>query len=155
MKQFTLLRNFYKTEATTGAIIDSDGLLICQTLERPNLNNQKDIPATEENESSCIPEGVYICKKYSSRRFPNTWEITGVKGRDKILFHTANFVFQLKGCVAVCNQVIDMNPKEDPKFEPVRRWMASQSKDGFERFKKVMPKEFELKVTSTDSLCNA
>ena len=152
MKQATLLRR-YKTEATIGAII-YEGNKICETLERPDLHNQRDNPNTQENESSCIPEGTYICKKYSSKKYPDTWEITGVKDRSSILFHSANYISQLKGCVATCNQVMDMNPKSDPKFDPAKRWLASQSKDAFDRFKKTMPEEFELIVTSDKSLCS-
>ncbi len=155
LKRFTLLRN-YKADATTGAIIGSRlGYVLCQTLERPNLHNQRDNPATEENESSCIPEGIYICKKYSSEKYPDTWEITGVPGRKAILFHTANYVSQLKGCIAICNQVLDMNPKNDKKFDESKRWQASQSRDAFDRFKVVMPKEFELQIVSPDTLCDA
>jgi len=153
MNQYTLIRH-YRKEATTGVLITSNGKKICQTLERPNFNNQKDNPNTPQNESSCIPEGTYFCKKYSSKKYPDTWEITGVKGRDSILFHCANYISELLGCIAICNQVIDMNPKEDPKQDPIKRWLASQSRDGFAKFKKEMPKEFILKIISTDSLCN-
>jgi len=36
----------------------------------------------------------------------HTWEITGVEGRDHILFHTANFADDLFGCVGVGGGVI-------------------------------------------------
>jgi len=152
IKTFTLLRD-YKKEATIGTIIDKDGKHICKTLERPNLNNQRDNPSTKENESSCIPEGVYVCKKYSSPKYPDTWEITGVPNRSKILFHTANYINQLLGCVATATTIQDMNPRNDPKLDPAKRWLASQSRDGFAAFKKAMPKEFEIKIVSTKSLC--
>lgn len=144
----------YKKEATIGTIIDQSGKHVCKTLERPNLNNQRDNPFTNENESSCIPEGIYVCKKYSSPKYPDTWEITGVPNRDKILFHTANYVDQLLGCIATATTIQDMNPNNNPKFDPVKRWLASQSRDGFVAFKKIMPKEFEINIISTKSLCS-
>lgn len=153
IKRFTLIRD-YKTEATIGVLIDpATGKHICKTLERPNLSNQKDNPKTAANESSCIPEGVYVCKKYSSAKYPDTWEVTGVPNRDNILFHSANYVSQLLGCIATATTIQDMNPKNDPKQEPAKRWLASQSRDAFAKFKKAMPKEFELEVTSNTTLC--
>jgi hypothetical protein len=154
MKLFVLMRD-YRDEATTGALIDPEtGFKICCTLERPNLHNQKDNPKTAANESSCIPEGDYVCKKYSSARFPDTWEITGVPNRAAILFHCANYAFELLGCVAVATSIQDMNPKNDPKQDPTKKWYASQSKDAFNKFKKIMPAEFKLRVTSIDTYCN-
>jgi hypothetical protein len=150
LERFTLIRD-YKQEATIGTIVNKNGKHICKTLERPNLNNQRDNKATKENESSCIPEGVYVCKKYSSPKYPDTWEIKGVPNRDKILFHTANYVYQLLGCVATAITIQDMNPKNDPKLDPAKRWLASQSRDGFAAFKKAMPKEFEIEITSNKS----
>ncbi len=93
----------------------------CDTLERPDYNN--DGIANNEKGRSCIPEGKYTCCKRVSqivkRSFASytssgkdkdmmeylkqgfTFEIGGVKGRDNILIHPANYVRQLKGCVAV------------------------------------------------------
>ena len=61
-----------------------------QTLERPYLDNKKS-----------IPEGVYQCKRVDSPKFGDTFEITSVPNRTHILFHSANHVHQLKGCVAL------------------------------------------------------
>jgi hypothetical protein len=63
------------------------------TLELPDLDNQP--------MKSCIPTGSYLCKKFSSAKHPNTFEITGVPFRSAILFHTANVTSELLGCVAV------------------------------------------------------
>jgi hypothetical protein len=153
MKRLTLLRD-YKKEATTGALIASTGKKICCTLERPNLSNARDNPNTPENESSCIPEGFYKVKRYSSPKFSNTWEIVGVSGRSKILFHTANFITELLGCVATCEQVIDMNPQEGDRVPAEKRWIASQSKMGFKKLQDYIgDQDFELTVTSVQTQC--
>jgi hypothetical protein len=150
MNQIILIRD-YKEEATIGRII-KDGKEICKTLERPNLDNAKDDPNTKINESSCIPEGVYSCKKYSSVKYPNTWEVKGVKNRSKILFHSANTINQLLGCIAPCTTIIDQDPKGSQGLIE-NKWYASQSRDAFKKFSEAMDDEFEIKITSDDSLC--
>jgi hypothetical protein len=58
------------------------------------MNNQKSI--------SCIPTGEYICKRYSSQKFGETYEITDVPNRAYILFHAGNFpIKDSEGCVLV------------------------------------------------------
>ena len=63
------------------------------TLERPWLDNQPF--------KSCIPEGEYVCQRVDSPKFGDTFEITNVSGRTHILFHSANHVHQLQGCIAL------------------------------------------------------
>ena len=152
-KRFCLIRDC-KPEATLGRLLEvSNGKELCKTLERPNLNNERDNPLTPKNESSCIPEGVYQVKKYSSNKFPDHWEITNVPNRSAILFHKGNWVSEIFGCVIVATSIINMNPKNDPNIPPEKKYMASQSAAAWEKFKKVMPKEFELEITSLDSMC--
>lgn len=40
---------------------------------------------------SCIPAGRYSCRPYSSLKFPNVYEVTGVSGRSAILIHSGNY----------------------------------------------------------------
>lgn len=149
MKEFKLIRD-YKPEATIGEIRPYlEKRKICETLERPNLHNQRDDKTTPENDSSCIPEGRYICKRYSSPKHPDTWEITGVPNRSKILLHPANTIDQLLGCIAPCKQILDMNPENKPNFDPKLKWYASQSRDGFAALKKeIGDEDFILEITS-------
>lgn len=53
------------------------------TLELPWRDN--------ERKRSCIPLGVYSCRIRVSGRFGRVYEVTGVPGRDGILFHSGNF----------------------------------------------------------------
>ena len=80
------------TEAggTLGALILDDEVFCC-TLEDPDLDNQVNV--------SCIPEGVYLCKRVKSPRFGDTFEITKVPGRTHILFHAGNTQEDTHGCV--------------------------------------------------------
>jgi len=68
-----------------------DGRAFCWTLEPPDLNNLPN--------ASNIPPGDYIMKRYSSEKYPDTWEITGVPNRSKVLVHAGNKIIDTKGCV--------------------------------------------------------
>ena len=63
------------------------------TVEKPWKNNQPFV--------SCIPEGNYQAKSYSSMRFPDTWEIEDVEGRTYILIHAGNSPEDVEGCIAI------------------------------------------------------
>ena len=80
---------------TFGVMIDDDrGIPIHTTLERTWKNNEPNV--------SCIPEGEYLCKRWRSMKHPNTFEITGVKGRFACLFHRGNIDdLDSEGCILV------------------------------------------------------
>jgi len=65
--------------------------VFCVTLEPPDLLNEK-------NESS-IPAQQYLCRRYSSEKHPDTYEVTDVPGRDYVLFHSGNTVDHTAGCI--------------------------------------------------------
>lgn len=80
------------TEGTFGAIL-VDGEILGNTLELPWKMNSPNL--------SCIPAGQYICTPYMSPKFGKTYQVMNVHGRTYILFHPANLVTQLEGCIAV------------------------------------------------------
>lgn len=86
------LNRYYYEDRTMGAFQLPNGTII-YTIERPWLNN--------EPFKSCIPEGEYTCKSYSSERFPDVWKVCNVEGRTHILIHIGNYVTDVVGCVAV------------------------------------------------------
>ncbi len=63
----------------------------CRTLELPWLDNQPQI--------SCIPEGVYTCKRFNSAKFGETFHVCDVPGRSGILFHAGNTAKDTRGCI--------------------------------------------------------
>lgn len=69
------------------------GFPVCVTLELPWKNNAAQV--------SCIPSGRYLCKRVDSPKFGDTFEITNVPGRSHILFHGANTINDLLGCVGL------------------------------------------------------
>jgi hypothetical protein len=96
IKEAKILRISDHGEATHGVFL-ADGRPELVTLERPWLNNARNI--------SCIPDGAYRCVKTTNRHLgagtiiPVTFEIVGVPDRSGILFHAGNIVSQSEGCV--------------------------------------------------------
>jgi hypothetical protein len=99
------------------------------TVERPWLDNK----AFE----SCIPQGVYTCRRYSSAKYPDTFEVCDVPERSKILIHTANWPDDVQGCIGL--GLTQMG----------NTCGVSQSWDAMARFKERMQAvdEFDLLVT--------
>ncbi|MGR3178859.1 MAG: DUF5675 family protein [Candidatus Anammoxibacter sp.] len=64
-----------------------------RTLELPDRDNKRRI--------SCIPCGDYEVIKRYSEKYGDHFHILNVPDRDYILMHSANFVRQLLGCIAV------------------------------------------------------
>lgn len=91
MVKVILIRQDNSSIRSLGALITPKS--IYDTVENPWLNNRRNI--------SCIPIGTYTCKRYSSDKYPNTFEITNVPNRTHILFHIANWAKDLEGCVGL------------------------------------------------------
>lgn len=104
----------------------------CDTLELPYMNNQSRI--------SCIPKGIYFCKKVAASKaipYPHI-SIQDVPGRSGICIHKANYVTQLKGCIAVGASEVDMN-KDGQKD-------VTSSGITFDKLMAVLPNEFKLTI---------
>ena len=72
------------------------------SLERGWRNNEQGV--------SCIPDGTYEVElEYSNRFNKELWEIKGVENRSECKFHSANYWFQLNGCIALGNRLADIN----------------------------------------------
>jgi len=78
-----------QTKATI-SVVKLDGKFLCFMLEPPNRNNGKD---------SCIPEGEYTCKPYSSAKYKSVWEVQKVPKRTYILIHSGNTDKDSLGCL--------------------------------------------------------
>ena len=86
----------YEPGVTTGMLIVA-GRVLGFTLERPWLGNKRNV--------SCIPEGVYTCRRYKSKKYGDTFEVMNVWGRDNILFHSLNFVHETEGCIGIGDKI--------------------------------------------------
>lgn len=104
----------------------------CYTLERPWKQNTPF--------DSCIPEGFYPVIQVDSPKFGDTYEVT-VPDRTHILFHAANWVHQLHGCIATGSYV-------DPKNYTEHGAMISNSRVTHKRLlSTVQEKSFRLHIT--------
>lgn len=72
------------------------------TIEQPWKNNRR--------YASCFPGGFYALQKYSSAKYPDTWAFVGETvapheendvERFACVFHVANYVSDVQGCVGV------------------------------------------------------
>jgi hypothetical protein len=77
----------------------TDVKFIFKTLELP----------WKEKQISCIPTGIYKVVRRKSDKFGDHFHILNVPGRDLILIHPANYVKQLKGCIAVGHAFQDLD----------------------------------------------
>ena len=96
MINLLLIRDTFTEESTIGELF-INGERICDTLERPYFNNQRNI--------SCIPEGVYpvrlrLPRESATRDYVHLL-VQDVPDRDWILFHRGNYPYQSQGCILV------------------------------------------------------
>ncbi len=89
--KITLQRILHADKFTLGRLLV--GGEVFYTIEKPWKDNAPF--------KSCIPAGKYICKQYSSKKYPNTYEITDVPKRTHILFHSANYARDVSGCIGI------------------------------------------------------
>ncbi len=115
-------------------VVNDRGFILfeCDTLELSWKDNQSNI--------SCIPVGQYKVVKRWSDKYKNHFHITNVPGRDYILIHPANYVSQLKGCVAVGSDLADING--DSLMD------VTHSKDTMDSLLEVLPNYFYIEITS-------
>lgn len=96
MINLLLIRNTFSKKSTIGELF-LNGEKICDTLENPWVDNQRNI--------SCIPEGVYPVRlrlpRESATRDYLHLLVQEVPNRDFILVHRGNFPSQTQGCLLV------------------------------------------------------
>jgi len=100
-----IFRYEYEEKQVLGeCAITQDGvdLFLSKSLERADNDNQRNI--------SCIPIGEYRCVlEYSAKFDCDLWEIKGVSNRSECKFHSANYWYQLNGCIALGSELLDIN----------------------------------------------
>ncbi len=131
--EIRIIESTEKERLGVGSVIDERGNVVFTfcTLELPYKNNQRQI--------SSIDLGKYRVRKRFSEKYGNHFELICVKNRDKILIHIANFVRELKGCIAVgsAHKDIDNDGTKDLK----------NSGKTLNKLNAIMPYEFELIIT--------
>jgi len=106
MKVIRIVRDWQDNNQTLGSCTvyseDNKPLFSSVSLERGWRNN--------ENNVSCVPLGTYtIVLEWSNRFKQKLWELKAVPGRSECKFHSANFWYQLNGCIALGRSLKDLN----------------------------------------------
>lgn len=91
-----ILRDTFTDKSTIGELFLNSEFM-CDTLENPYINNERNI--------SCIPEGEYkvrirVARESATRDYVHLL-IQDVPNRDYILFHRGNSAKDTSGCVLV------------------------------------------------------
>lgn len=102
MKVISLIRISEIEDGNFGVLLD-ERIPFALTVERIWLDNKKG--------ESCIPRGVYTCKRIDSPKFGNTFEVCDVPDRSEILFHKGNVMDDSHGCIVIGEQFESLNGK--------------------------------------------
>ena len=148
MKTFILQTISYSNQdikGTRGQLLDSNLNHLCPTLELPFISEE----ASKAVGKSCIPEGTYKVVKDDHGKYQwwkithilnervNTWEdMSRETGRTAIELHPANYLSDLKGCIA-------LGTSAGIKDSNLTIW---NSKSMFDKLKDTLGKEFSLIV---------
>lgn len=105
MNKLILTRDLMTDQVTHGRlqIVAPSGAILfsCFSLELPWNDNKVG--------ASCIPPGTYKLLHRSSPKYGNHLHVLDVPGRSYILIHPANYVSQLRGCIAPGMGRVDLN----------------------------------------------
>ena len=124
----TLYRTLADVYGTHGHINDEQGNFLCNTIERPWLDNAPMV--------SCIPDGTYPCEPHiKSNNGQDVWILDGVPNRTGVLIHTGNTDGDSEGCILVGLQA---------NAEGVL-----ESQLALQKLKSVLPSNFTLIISST------
>ena len=129
LKLFTIKRTHSLPDGTFG-VMDCEGVPFCLTIELPWKDNKTNI--------SCIPTGEYTCKRVTSPKFGETFEVTGVPSRDHVLVHVANTVSDLLGCIGVGEQFEPIDGKNAVVMSKNAFWEFMKKCSGIDEFKLVI-----------------
>ena len=91
----TLLRVGQSSRGTFGVLRDG-AVPFAITMELPWTDNTP--------HESCIPTGLYICRRIRSPKFGDTFEVMNVPNRTHILFHAGNTLDDTEGCIMVAEE---------------------------------------------------
>jgi hypothetical protein len=123
------IKRWYLDDCTLGILSYKD--FNCFTLELPWLDNKKNI--------SCIPAaGGYLGRKHKSPSNGDCIAIDNVLNRTYIQIHSANYISQLQGCVAVGDSICFINRDGVPD--------VSNSKNTLKALLEVLPEKFTVEI---------
>ena len=122
-----------KVYGTLG-ILKINKKVFCCTLEESDCENELNI--------SSIPTGQYVCRRYSSAKYRNTFEVISVTGRSGILFHAGNTEEDTQGCILVGDRFDKLSSHERAVLN---------SGNTFDRFMNKLDDYIEFHLTITEN----
>ena len=96
MKVVELIRIEENWRYGTFGVLRIDKRAFCVTLEPADLENQVSV--------SSIPAQQYMCRRYQSPKYKNTFQVENVPGRTYILFHAGNVIDHTEGCIILARK---------------------------------------------------
>lgn len=109
-----------------------EGQPMAVTLEPYKRDNAKNV--------SCIPSGQYILKRVKSPKYGDTFEVTNIEGRDKVLIHWGNLDDHTEGCILLGESFNLLN----------NNWAVLSSRVAFKEFMKAIGRSRKLRLTITE-----
>lgn len=139
MTKVIIHRDKYLKKATLGKcyVKYSNGRVVYvgNSLERAWLNNKRRV--------SCIPIGEYpLVLEFSPRFGKKLWEVKDVPNRSECKFHSANYWYQLNGCIALGVK------RKDIDFDGVPD--VTSSRNTLKKFHKLLQGETRVKLIIKD-----
>ncbi len=131
--RFRLIRVTEWKHATLGILLVDDKPEF-KTLELPWCENMQC--------GSCIPEGVYTCKKILSPTFGMTFEVQNVRNRSNILFHIGNTPLDTHGCILLGETYGELEG----------RGAILQSRKAFNRFMDILRATGDFEITISNAI---
>lgn len=123
---------------TLGVVLEEGRVPFCLSLERPWVNNQKEI--------SCIPKGEYRIKRQIKPKHGSCFEVMNVPNRTDILIHKGNFVWDSAGCIIFGEQFENVMTSHSDK--PVTS--VQQSGVAYSQFMAIMAGKDDGKLIITE-----
>ena len=142
-KVITLKRIAGNEDGNFGVIVDNNTPYEV-TLEESWKNNQPF--------ESCIPVGIYLCKKFYSVKFNlTTFHITDVPERENCIFHPGNTETDTEGCILIGTRFGHLIARDDDSGKIESQPAVLYSLSAFKRFMNRMSKydEFVLQILTT------
>ena len=139
MRTIKIVRDWRDKNQTLGKCTVYDEcnkpLFSALSLERGWRNN--------ENRVSCVPLGTYtVVLEYSDKFEMDLWELKNVPNRSECKFHSANYWFQLNGCIALGRTLADINNDD---YQDV-----TSSKSTMKDFHEALKGETQIDLIITD-----
>ena len=129
MDELLIIKRVYQSDCTPGIMAYGEHRFF--TLELHDKNNAPDI--------SCIPAGLYRCRKVDSNKYGECIEIRDVIDRTLIRIHWGNFTRDILGCIIVGDSLKDID--SDGIID------VTNSKRTFKKLMRILPDEFKLEIS--------